>query len=283
MIGPLSSSLALAQRTATKARATMDTMSRQIATGQKVASVKDNGAAWAQAAGLKSQLQVHDSNTQRLSLYSSATDISDAWGETELIFTEKMRDLYLAASQHPAGSSQRTLLKAELDQLISGLGSSFGVADVAPIAPHSANDASHGLLAGLTVIGRNFGGLHANVITPVITAAPLDTASAAAIAAQVSDLNTHLTNLRGLDLGNSALQKRIAVAVSSNAALEGATIAAIGSLTDADLGQVSAARAQADTRQQLALQTISQAISAYSNYAGGLLGNVQRTQRSVLA
>ena len=58
---------------------------------------------------------------------------------------------------------------------------------------------------------------------------------------------------------------------------------AIGSLTDADLGQVSAARAQADTRQQLALDTIKTALTAYGNYAGGLLGNVQRTQRGVLA
>jgi flagellin-like hook-associated protein FlgL len=54
-------------------------------------------------------------------------------------------------------------------------------------------------------------------------------------------------------------------------------------LTEADLGKVSAARAQADTRQQLALQTIQQALTAYGNYAGGLLGNVQRTQRGVLA
>jgi flagellin-like hook-associated protein FlgL len=45
MIGGLTSSLSLAQRTASKASATMDDMTRQIATGQRVSSVKDNGAA----------------------------------------------------------------------------------------------------------------------------------------------------------------------------------------------------------------------------------------------
>jgi flagellin-like hook-associated protein FlgL len=57
----------------------------------------------------------------------------------------------------------------------------------------------------------------------------------------------------------------------------------IGSLTDADLGKVSTARDQAETRQQLALDIIKSALAAYGNYASGLLGNVQRTQRGVMA
>jgi flagellin-like hook-associated protein FlgL len=48
-LGIPSSGIASAVRTAGKARATMDTMARQIATGQRVSSVKDDGAAWARA------------------------------------------------------------------------------------------------------------------------------------------------------------------------------------------------------------------------------------------
>jgi flagellin-like hook-associated protein FlgL len=59
--------------------------------------------------------------------------------------------------------------------------------------------------------------------------------------------------------------------------------AAAASLTDADLGKASMARAQAETRQQLALNTVRQALSAYGAYAGGLLGNVQRSQRGLTA
>jgi flagellin-like hook-associated protein FlgL len=54
-------------------------------------------------------------------------------------------------------------------------------------------------------------------------------------------------------------------------------------LTDADLGRASATRTQAETRQQLALATVRQALDAYGAYAGGLLANVQRTQRGLVA
>ena len=58
---------------------------------------------------------------------------------------------------------------------------------------------------------------------------------------------------------------------------------ALGSLGDADLGKASAARATAETRQQLAISSVRQAISAYGSYASGLLGNTQRTQRGIMA
>jgi hypothetical protein len=53
MIDGLRSSIALAQRTATKASETLASTTRQIATGQRVSSVKDDGAAWTQAVALK--------------------------------------------------------------------------------------------------------------------------------------------------------------------------------------------------------------------------------------
>jgi flagellin-like hook-associated protein FlgL len=57
--------------------------------------------------------------------------------------------------------------------------------------------------------------------------------------------------------------------------------AAAETLTEADLGKASTALRQAETRQQLALSTVRQALNAYGAYAGGLLGNVQRTQRAI--
>ncbi|MFM1976510.1 MAG: hypothetical protein RL145_1356, partial [Pseudomonadota bacterium] len=53
MLDGLRSSIALAQRTATKASETLTSTTRQIATGQRVSSVKDDGAAWTQAVALK--------------------------------------------------------------------------------------------------------------------------------------------------------------------------------------------------------------------------------------
>jgi flagellin len=281
--GLTSSGIASAMRTASKARVTMDDMARQIATGQRVSSAKDDGAAWARAAALRSKQSEYESDTQRLALYEASASVTEAWGEQELVFVEAMRDIYLAAAQYGPGTTQRQTLKAELDQLVSSLGGGWGVGTSAPLLSHAANDASHGLLAGLKVIARNFGGLQTNVITPVMTAAPVDSASSAAIQAQVSALTTHMDNLRALDIDNGATMGAIRTASRANETMSGAATAAIGALTDADLGKASAARAQAETRQQLALTTVRQAISTYEGFATGLLGYVQRTQRGVMA
>jgi flagellin-like hook-associated protein FlgL len=85
------------------------------------------------------------------------------------------------------------------------------------------------------------------------------------------------------DAAAGAVRRRIDSLRQNNSIMNDSAQSALGSLTDADLGRVSTARAQADTRQQLALDTIKTAISAYGNFAGGLLGNVQRTQQGVLA
>jgi hypothetical protein len=61
-----------------------------------------------------------------------------------------------------------------------------------------------------------------------------------------------------------------------------ATVNHLGAITDADLGNASIRRAQADGRQQLALSTVRQALDTYATYAGGLLGNVQRTQWAIV-
>lgn len=54
-----SSGIASSIRTASQARATMETMGRQIATGQRVSSVKDDGAARARAVQLRVQKDLH--------------------------------------------------------------------------------------------------------------------------------------------------------------------------------------------------------------------------------
>jgi flagellin-like hook-associated protein FlgL len=281
--GLASSGIASAMRTASKARVTMDDMARQIATGQRVSSVKDDGAAWARAAALRSKQTEFDGNTQRLALYEASASVTEAWGEQELVFVEAMRDIYLAAAQYAPGTTQRQTLKAELDQLVSSLGGGWGPGTSAPLTWHAAIDASHGLLAGLRVHDRNFAGLQVNVITPVTAAAPVDTATSAAIQGQISVLSNHAVNLRALDIANAATQGAIRTAAQMNSRLADTNTATIGALTDADLGKASAARAQAETRQQLALSTVRQAISAYSGFATGLLGNVQRTQGGVMA
>ena len=113
-----------------------------------------------------------------------------------------------------------------------------------------------------------------------------------ATTSQLDDARTTLSTLKGETSGgwlgawDAATAADLRQVDTMKSMAEAATMrleAQIGALTDADFGKASTARANAEARQQLALSTIQRAISAYGNFAGGLLGNVQRTQRGVLA
>ena len=284
MISGLSTSgIATAIRTAGQARATMDTMSRQIATGQRVSSAKDDGAAWTRMAALRSSSVERAVNADRLELYAANSQAYAAWEEAERRYVELARDIYMRASLYPPGTEQRTRLRAELDQLVSGLTGDINSSAVTPLQPHAALDSSHGLLTGLYGVAKSLGALFTVRIQPAMTAAPLDTASSAAVQAQIAFFDTQLATLRTFDQGGGQLANRIETSQRINDRLAKVTDQAAGALVEADLGKASAARATAEARQQLALSTVRQAISTYGNFVGGLLGNVQRTQRGVMA
>jgi flagellin len=290
MIGAMSSSLSLAQRTATQARATMDDMSRQIATGQKVSSVKDDGAAWARAnlarANASATQTLADSYGQiRVGL---ATAI--AIGETRQDVLSDMRGTALAAADASLSAANRQDLQTRYTQMRTAYLNEFTYTAHATAielrnsggtswAPYSATVG----FADLTWVSGTDG-----------TTATL--AFGSAIAGPSSDVSTSaaaVTTLGNLQSVESQMLQRVAALAaldqrmerdSSRMSEDSARLAALtGRLVDVDLGKVSAARAQADTRQQLALATVRQAITTYGNFAGGLLGNVQRTQRGVLA
>ncbi len=284
MISGLSTpSIATAIRTASQARSTMDTMSRQIATGQRVSSVRDDGAAWTRAAALRSSSVERAVNEDRLALYAANSQAYEAWEVTERQYVELARDIYLQAVQHPPGTAARASLKAEIDQLVAGLSGDLNSNNTAPLQAHTNLDSSHGLLTGLYAVTKSLGAVYNLRIQPALAAAPLDTASSAAVQAQIAFFDTQLATLRSFEQGGGQLSNRIETSRRINQSLARVTEQAAGALVDADLGKASAARATAEARQQLALSTVRQAISAYGNFAGGLLGNVQRTQRGIMA
>lgn len=296
----ISSGISSAMRTAGQARATMDDMTRQIATGQRVSSVKDDGAAWARAAALKSDKVQNEARIATLDRIQTGLAYTDAALSTALDIFDRLRDLSLAAEQHGAGSTQRQQLQAEWTQVIgwaTGAGSenpvftntgfqnlgydSFGYA-----ASDGGGSFFNGMLFAVMGTPQSVGGWLVNPAYNGIALNSFDLANASST--QLSTVRNTIASWRSESAGRWFQQVGIDQNLASNlASIAGATIdrldGAIGSLTDADLGKASAARAQADTRQQLALTTVRQALDAYGAFAGGLLGNVQRTQRSIMA
>jgi hypothetical protein len=309
MIAGLSSSLALAQRTAAKARVTMDTMSRQIATGQKVASVKDDGAAWARAAGMKSQKVEWSDRARMADRLELGVKHTAAVAEAHLDITQRLREIIVSARGLPAGSRARQDLQAAWNALVeSGRQTGGGVnATFADNTGYGTDALGSGVRVDQTdsywantrfavYSQTNDWQGHYDLVAPVwginVAMSAVDIAGGSAAQLQTAyDSVTILVGdtLYGTQWNSGWLQQGgadLALLEDKRADIarnEDRLDAAIGSLTDADLGKASTARAQAETRQQLALSTISQAISAYGAFAGGLLANAQRTQRSVLA
>jgi flagellin-like hook-associated protein FlgL len=300
MISGLSSSgIATAIRTAGRARETMDTMSRQIATGQRVSSVKDDGAAWARAAGLESQkvqAQVrsgfHTANLRQVAQAQMAVDDG-----TRSTF-DRMAGLIRQAMTLPAGSSARQQLATEYAEellTLDGMRTTTGPIDSGMGTQPDGHwgiqgPASDPVLAGRTIWttlatspedngwqatdplsnGQPYGSANLTGGTQPQLEAALRTVERFRDATISGALMLNGRRLQWLDRVDDLSRREIDTLDT-----------AIGSLTDADLGKASAARAQAETRQQLALATVRRAISAYSSFATGLLGNAQRTQRAL--
>jgi flagellin len=303
MIGAFSSSLALAQRTATKARETMDTMSRQIATGQKVSSVKDDGAAWTRAAALKSEKVLWQDRSFALDRADAGLAYTKLAVERTFVVGEELRTILMEARTYAAGSTARQQLQAQWNAAIS---ISSSANDGNPVYPDgttqigaSAQGSGIFLSADSYFQGSRFAIWSTNsafqgwfTATGAGRPVALNTFDVAtATEAQLDDAQTSVNTLvtTANSWASGWMQQIGADQALASSMREDITRntdridTAIGSLTDADLGKVSTARSQAETRQQLALQTIQQALTAYGNFAGSLLGNVQRTQRGVLA
>lgn len=293
MIGALSNSLSLAQRTATLARSAAEDYTRQIATGQRVASVKDDGAAWARAVALRSDAVTQRGKADLLSngiaMNAPLVEVAEAAVRT----TDEMISIILQAmTQSASGPARQSLAAAWTNAVASGdtmmqIGiaarSSDGVPWTADVT--TANGTyfrpftGHTDLEGVLIrrSGWNFNTAFAHWQTDVLSG------SQAALEARLATLQTNRANFANAASDNGNTDRQMLAMRTGYGDRADRLAGAAASLTEADLGRTSAGLRMAEVRQQLALDTISRAISAYGSYAGGLLGNVQRTQRGVLA
>lgn len=211
---------------------------------------------------------------------------------------DRLRELTIEARQYAVGSTQRQALQAEWAQALSYA----NVGDATPDFVYSVahwdqtdyNNFGFDFSAVDPLLGNNrwalswnssaFANWYANPSPVALTSVNLATANTALLDQAFTSASSMRDQARerwGVSQGQD--MRAIERLQLFNTAEINRLGGAIGALTDADLGKASTARAKAETRQQLALKTVQQAISAYSSFADGLLGNVQRTQRGLLA
>lgn len=235
------------------------TTQNRVSTGLKVSSAKDNGAIWAIANKMKSDVGAYDRVTESADRASALIDTAIAAGESIGELLNEMKGKALAASQAGLSASAQSALDADYGQLRAQITSiianaSFDGANMVGASPASATaigDAAGGNT--ITVAGADLS-LGGAVVT-VTGASSLSSAANATTALGL--VNTSITNL-GTQLATwGAGAKRVDVHKSFVGKLQDALSTGIGGLVDADLSKESAKLQALQVKQQLGIQSLS--------------------------
>jgi flagellin len=290
-----SSSLSLAMRAAERANKTIDKMATQIATGKKVASVKDDGAAYARVAAMKSQQTEIEARSNVTAMLRVASQ-EQVEGEKAIVdLYDRIAETILSAKSYAAGSDARKALQKEFEALISQVEMPFSTDSNLSTAYGNWGSAGWGIKphSSDTSLSQN-----AIWYLPSIGAA-WSTYSTNGTQFKLNDI----TNANDIYLNNMLASARNVKSFYTESYMPWATAdqkildsidkwdsissqnieSSISTLTDADMGNTSRDYDLAQTRQNLAYQTVRNSLSHYGNVAGGLLNNVLGTQRSVRA
>jgi flagellin len=231
----------------------------RVSTGSKVANAKDNGAIFAIANKMKSDVMAYDRVGESADRASAMIDTAIAAGDSIMELLNEMKGKALAASQAGLSASATSALNADFTQLRDQITSivanaSFDGANMVAATPASAialGDAAGGNT--ITVTGANLslaGG------TIAVTAAQDVTTTANATTA-LTNVNSSITAL-GTQLATwGAGSKRVETHKAFVGKLQDALNSGIGALTDADLSKESAKLQALQVKQQLGVQALS--------------------------
>ena len=247
-----------------KTNSELETTQTRINTGMKVASAKDNGAVYAIAQGMRSDVAGFGVVKESLDRVSSTVDVAIAAGEAIGDLMIDMKEKALAASDESLTANQRKAFSEDFKALRDQIGTITSNAEFN--GTNLINNTTTGVNAiadadgtsVITIADENLS-LGGSIVTLAATAS-LDTATNASAA--VGTIETSLDNLNQalarLGTGSKSLE------VHSNFVqkLNDVTEAGIGNLVDADLAKESAKLQALQTKQQLGVQALSIANSS---------------------
>jgi flagellin len=241
----------------------LETTQNRISTGLKVSSAKDNGAIWAIANKMRSDVSAYDRVNESNERASALVDTAIAAGESIMELLNEMKGKALAATQAGLSTSAQSALNADFiqlrDQVTSIInnatfdGQNMTNGSAAINSAVSLGDAAGTAANNITVNGANIG-LGGTIVT-VAAASVVDTAANATTALGL--VNASITNL-GTQLATwGAGAKRLEVHNTFVGKLQDALNAGIGGMTDADLSKESAKLQALQVKQQLGVQALS--------------------------
>ncbi|GBF58643.1 flagellin [Candidatus Phycosocius bacilliformis] len=249
----------IALQTLNRTNDQLDKTQNTIATGLKVASAKDNGALFAIANKMRSDVTAYDRVRESVDRASSILDTGIAAGESIMELLNEMKGKALAATQPGNSASAQSALNADFvqlrDQITSVIANAvFDGANMISGTPNNAvalGDANG--TNNITVTGVSLA-LGSTTIT-VTAAQVVDTTANAATA--LTNVNNSITAL-GTQLATwGAGAKRFEVHRNFVGKLQDALSNGIGAIADADLAKESAKLQALQVKQQLGVQALS--------------------------
>jgi flagellin len=248
----------------------LDGVQGRINTGLKVASVKDDGATWAIAQGMRAKSLSLDSVKDSLNRSQSTIDVAVAAGEQVSDLLTQMKQKALAASDASLDTASRTALNEDFKSLRDQIAKVVSNADFNGVNMIKASGNTLTALANdtgssrITVAAQDLSLGGANV-TVAATASFSSAATASTLAGTVDASITKVSAaLAKLGTGSKALDSYATFIGKLKDTLD----TGVGNLVDADLAKESAKLQALQTKQQLGIQALSIANSSASNILG---------------
>ena len=254
----------VALQTLNKTNDQLEKTQNAVATGLKVASAKDNGALWAIANKMRSDVGAYDRVRESTDRASAILDTGIAAGESIMELLNEMKGKALAASQTGNSASAQAALAADFLQLRNQITSivsnaSFDGANMIAATPSDAIALADSVGTNtITIAGASLA-LGSTTISVTGTNVLTDaTTSAAALTATNNSITALGTQLATWGAG----AKRFEVHKTFVGKLQDALTNGVGAIVDADLAKESAKLNALQVKQQLGVQALSIANSA---------------------
>ena len=243
----------------TASQAELRIAEQRIATGQKVANAKDNGAIFAIATTQRGTSRALDAVRESLQRSQSTVDVSSAAAEIVSDLLLQMKEKALASADAQLNTSSRAAMNSDFvalrDQITKAVNNaSFnganliraGAADVAALADETGTSL-------LTVRAQVLALSSTNVTVTSTTS--IGTVTRAKAALSLVNKSIENVSLALAKLGTGA--RALATHLTFVGKLQDAVDAGIGNIVDADLAKESAKLQALQTKEQLGFQALS--------------------------
>lgn len=239
----------------------LESTQKRVSTGKIVEDAKDNGAVWAIANKMTSDVDSYDVVTQSTDRANSILDTATAAANSIMDLLNQMKSKALAATQTGISATSLSAYNADYQELKAQITSAItnatfdgvNMINGTPANAVALGDATGNPANSITINGADLS-VGGGIVT--ITAAS-DLLSSANAQTALGLVNSSIDNLSVQLATWGAGSERLAVHKLFVSKLQDALNAGIGSLVDADMAKESARLQALQVQQQLGVQALS--------------------------